>query len=222
VRKVLNLEIDYNAIGDLRNRGAEFEAYSLMPRGRMNYSYRNLFQFDINRAKQLLAEAGYPNGKNFPQITILFIASDNLKVIDEAVQEMWRKHLHINVNLQITEWSAFLVERRRHIFDICCGNWIGDFNNVTAFRQLLLSKDNNNHAQWANGRYDRLMTEASKGKTSQEYAKFFAQTEALMMDEMPIIHIYFDSFCHLMSQRIEGWYPNVLDWHLLKDITFWK
>ncbi|MDR1435580.1 MAG: peptide ABC transporter substrate-binding protein [Puniceicoccales bacterium] len=220
VRRALSFAIDRSAIGDLRNRGSGFEAYSLVPPGTLDYAHRDLFQFDVSYAKKLLAEAGYPDGENFPKTTILFNTSDNLKVVGEAVQEMWRKYLNVDVNLQSIEWGVFLAERRKHIFDICRGNWVGDFNDATTFLNLLSSKDSNNHAQWANGDYDRLLSEASKEKSSPRRIGILAKAEKLMIEEMPIIPIYFDSFCHLVSKRVEGWYPNILDWHPLKNIRF--
>ncbi|MDR2200760.1 MAG: peptide ABC transporter substrate-binding protein [Puniceicoccales bacterium] len=220
VRKALSLAIDRNAIGILRNRGPGFEAYALVPPGTADYDHKKLFQSDIHRARQLLGEAGYANGKHFPEITLLYNTNDNLRIVGEAIQEMWRKNLNINVRLQSTEWGTFLVERRQHAFEICRGGWIGDFNDATTFLNLLLSKNNNNHSQWANKTYDCLMAEASRETITSKRSQILAEAEALMIDEMPIIPLYFDSFCHLVSSRIGGWYPNILDWHPLKGIFF--
>jgi oligopeptide transport system substrate-binding protein len=218
VRRALSLAVDRDAIGKLRNRGTGFEAYSLVPPGTMGYNGTELFGYDVQRAQELLAESGYPNGKGFPAVTILYNVSDNLKIVSEAVQEMWRKNLNISVKLQSVEWGTFLVERRRHRFDICRGGWVGDYNDATTFLNLLLSKNNNNHAQWTNETYDQILSQASGDSRPQMLAK----AEALMIDEMPIIPLYFESMCHLVSARIEGWHPNILDWHPLKFIRFKK
>ncbi|MDR0418113.1 MAG: peptide ABC transporter substrate-binding protein [Puniceicoccales bacterium] len=220
VRKALNLAIDREAIGKLRNRGAGFEAYALVPPGTMNYDSSSFFEYDKEQAQQLLAEAGYPNGEGFPEITILYNINDNWKMISEAVQEMWRVNLHIHVKLQSTEWGVFLNERRGHCFDICRGGWIGDYNDAMTFLNLCLSSDNNNHSQWANDIYDTMVLSAGKAEDSFERKKILNKAEALMMDEVPIIPLYFDSIYHLVSDRVRGWYSNILDWHLLKFIRF--
>ncbi|MDR1366769.1 MAG: peptide ABC transporter substrate-binding protein [Puniceicoccales bacterium] len=220
VRKAFNLAIDREAIGKLRNRGTGFEAYALVPPGTMNYDSSNFFEHDIKQAQKLLAEAGYPNGEGFPEITILYNINDNWKMISEAVQEMLRVNLHIHVKLQSTEWGVFLNERRRHCFDICRGGWIGDYNDATTFLNLCLSDDNNNHSQWANDAYDTTILSAGKAKDFSERKEILNKAEALMINEVPIIPLYFDSIYHLVSNRVKGWYPNILDWHLLKFIHF--
>jgi oligopeptide transport system substrate-binding protein len=219
VRRAISLAIDRAAIGQLRNRPG-FEAYALVPPGTMNYPSKNAFQADVALAQQLLAEAGYPNGKDFPSFTILYNITDNWKIISEAVQEMWRKNLNIHANLQSIEWGVFLVERRRHAFDICRGGWIGDFNDATTFLDLLLPQNNNNHAQWSSETYDQLLQQASREKSPEKRAKILAEAETLMLAEMPILPLYFESICHLVAPRVKGWHANILDWHPLKAVSF--
>ncbi|MDR2812899.1 MAG: peptide ABC transporter substrate-binding protein [Puniceicoccales bacterium] len=222
IRKALSLAVDRDAIGKLRNRGQGFEAYALVPPGTMNYSSSKFFDNDVKQAQQLLAEAGYPNGEGFPPITILYNTSDNWKIISEAVQEMWRKNLKIYVQLQSIEWGTFLVERRQHKFSICRGGWVGDYNDASTFLNLLLSNNNNNHAQWHSKTYDQMLAQASQEKDSLKRSQILLDAETFMISEMPVIPIYFESMCHLVSSRIEGWYPNILDWHPIKFIRFQK
>jgi oligopeptide transport system substrate-binding protein len=220
VRKALSLAINRDAIGKLRNRGEGFSAYALVPPGTMNYGSCKIFNYDVELARQLLAEAGYPNGNDFPEITILYNTGDNWKTVSEAVQEMWRTNLGIYIKLQSIEWGTFLAERRQHAFDICRGGWIGDYNDATTFLDLLLSGNSNNHAQWYNETYDQMLALASQEKNSSKRTKILNDAEILMMNGMPIIPIYFESICHLVSPRVDGWYPNILDWHPLKFIRF--
>jgi oligopeptide transport system substrate-binding protein len=220
VRRALSLAVDRAAIGQLRNRGPGFEAYALVPPGTMHYPSKNAFQADAALAQQLLADAGYPNGENFPPFTIFYNTTDNWKIISEAVQEMWRKNLNIHADLQGVEWGVFLAERRRHAFDICRGGWVGDFNDATTFLNLLLSQNNNNHARWGSEDYDRLLQQASREKSPEKRAKILAQAEVLMFAEMPILPLYFESICHLVAPRVKGWFPNILDWHPLKAVSF--
>jgi oligopeptide transport system substrate-binding protein len=220
VRRALSLAVDRDAIGKLRNRGEGFEAYAIVPIGTMNYSSSKFFEYDVKLARQLLAEAGYPDGNNFPEVTILYNTSDNWRAIGEAVQEMWRINLGIHIKLQSIEWGTFLAERRQHAFDICRGGWVGDYNDATTFLDLLFSQNDNNHAQWHSETYDQMLSLASREKDSSRRAQILNDAEILLMDEMPIIPIYFESMCHLVSSRIDGWYPNILDWHPLKFIRF--
>ena len=212
VRRALSLAIDRNAIGQLRRRGPGFEAYALVPPGTMNYdANRNLFSDDVDLAKQLLLEAGYSAEHPFPQVTLLYNSSANWKLLAEAAQEMWRKNLGIQVNLQGIEWGIFLNERRAHNFDMCRGGWIGDYNDATTFLDMLRSESANNHAQWKSEKYDQLLDQAKTEPDSR--ISILAEAENLMIEDMPILPLYYDSICHLVSKNIGGWHANILDWH---------
>lgn len=219
VRKALSLAIDRSAIGKLRGRGEGFEAYALVPPGTFNYNAdRRLLSDDVAQAKQLLSEAGYPDGQNFPKITLVHNATPGLKLIAEAVQEMWRSNLGIQIDLQSYEWGVFLGERRAHNFSICRGGWIGDYNDATTFLDLFRSDSPNNHAQWKNKDYDDLLDQAVKNPENR--SAILAKAERLLLDDMPIVPLYYDSTCHLVSKRVGGWHANILDWHALKFVYF--
>ncbi|MDR2807317.1 MAG: peptide ABC transporter substrate-binding protein [Puniceicoccales bacterium] len=222
VRKALSLAVEREAIENLRKRGPGFRAYSLVPPGTRGYEHQKLFQEDVDYARQLLAEAGYPNGENFPISTLTFNGTDTLRIIAEAVQEMWRRNLNIEINLQSIEWNVFLDERRQHKFDIIRGGWIGDYNDATTFLNLFHSKSENNHAQWFDKTVNEMLQEATQETDPVKRAQILAQAEALIIEQMPIIPLYYESICHLVSPSIGGWDPNILDWHPLKFIYFKK
>jgi oligopeptide transport system substrate-binding protein len=85
---------------------------------------------------------------------------------------------------------------------------------------LLVSSNGNNHAQWLNETYDTMLLNIEDPKISFDRKKILSEAEQLIIDEMPIIPLWFESICHLVSERVEGWYPNILDWHLLKFVHF--
>ncbi|UPA28329.1 MAG: peptide ABC transporter substrate-binding protein [Verrucomicrobiota bacterium] len=219
VRKALSLAIDRSAIGKLRGRGDGFEAYALVPPGTFNYNAdRHLMSEDVTLAKQLLREAGYPDGKGFPKVAFVYNTTPGQKLIAEAVQEMWRRNLGIKIDLQSFEWGVFLGERRAHNFAICRGGWIGDYNDATTFLDLFRSDSPNNHAQWKNKEYDALLEQAAKAPENR--AAILSEAERLIFDEMPIVPLYYDSTCHLVAKRVGGWHANILDWHALKFVYF--
>jgi ABC-type oligopeptide transport system substrate-binding subunit len=82
-----------------------------------------------------------------------------------------------------------------------------------------MSKNNNNHSQWCSETYDQMLLQAFGERRFDERAKILAQAEKTMLEEMPIIPLYFESICHLVAPRVEGWHANILDWHPLKFVT---
>lgn len=219
IRLAFSLAVDREAIGKLRNRGKGFEAFSLVPPGTMNYEFeRHLFKSDLSLAKKILEEEGYSEGRDFPRVTLVYNSTAAWKTLSEAVQEMWRKNLGVSVELKSVEWGVFLDERRNHNFDICRGGWIGDYNDATTFLDLLKSDNRNNHAQWSDLLYDKRLAQANEDFEDRAILLFDA--EKLIIEQMPIIPLYYDSICHLVSKQLKGWYPNILDWHDLKTLSF--
>ena len=218
VRKALSLAIDRHQIGVLRGRGEGFEAYSLVPPGTANYESSSLFSSNIKEARKLLSEAGFPEGKGFPKVTILYNSSTNWKMIAEAAQEMWRKNLGIEVDLHGIEWGVFVQERRSHNFDICRGGWIGDYNDATTFLDLFKSDNNNNHPGWKNSEFDKMLAQADVAGLQHSRKTFLENAEKILIEDMPIIPLYFDATCHLVNPNLGGWHANILDWHPLKYI----
>ena len=88
-----------------------------------------IYQKNCEEARQLLADAGYPNGEGFPVVTYLYNTGDAHKAIGEALQQMWQKALNVTVQLQNQEWNAFLETRKAGDFEVARNGWIVDYND---------------------------------------------------------------------------------------------
>jgi len=114
VRRALALAIDRRAIIDTILAGQK-PAYVLVPYGMVQPDGKdfrevggNYFAENLAEAQRLLAEAGYPEGKGFPKLTLLYNTSEGHKKIAEAIQQMWKKNLGIEVGLTNQEWQVYL------------------------------------------------------------------------------------------------------------------
>lgn len=125
VRHALALAIDREQIVRTILHGMERPARGIIPDGIGGFVSPQRNFHDPERARALLAEAGFPGGQGFPRLELLFNTSDNHRVIAEAIQFMWRQQLGIDVQLTNKEWKVFLDMRDKLQFDIARAGWVG-------------------------------------------------------------------------------------------------
>jgi oligopeptide transport system substrate-binding protein len=218
VRQALALAIDRHAITETIMRAGEEPACFFTPPNTAGYTCRTKITEDIAAAQRLLAEAGYPGGKNFPTVELLFNTLQSHKAIAEALQDMWKRNLNINIVLHNEEWKVYLDSMRRLDYFMGRAGWNGDYVDPSTFMDMFLTGGGNNETGWSNAEYDRLVRLASNtGDRSVRYAAY-QKAEAILLDEMPIIPIYFYTRPRLIQPSVQGWYPNVLDQYDFKSI----
>ncbi len=218
VRQALSMAVERRQITEGIMRGGQAPAYSFVPPDTAGYTSEAQLPEGIVRAQELLAEAGFPNGKDFPVITILYNTSDAHRSIAEAVQQMWQKNLNIKVELLNQDWKVYLDARNNKTYDICRAGWIGDYNDPETFLTIFRSDNGNNHSGWNNPLYDDLLDESQTIIAPAERYKYLQQAEALLMDGSPLIPIYYYRSLYLQHPAVRGWYPNPMKWIPYKDI----
>jgi oligopeptide transport system substrate-binding protein len=218
VRRALALAIDRESL--VRNviLGDETPAYNLTPPNTAGYTARARLEGDLEEARQLLADAGFPNGENFPSIEILYNTHDNHRVIAEAVQQMWRQNLGINIRLTNQEWKVYLDSMYRLDYDIARAGWIADYVDPNSFLNMWLTGGGNNNTGFSNPEYDRLIAESERTGDPAERLEILQQAEAIFMEELPIIPVYFYTSKYLLHPSVKGWHANYLDNHPYKYV----
>jgi oligopeptide transport system substrate-binding protein len=218
VRRALAMAIDRSAIAETIMRAGEEPAYCLTPPNTAGYTCRMKIKEDVATARQLLADAGYPDGRNFPTIEILFNTLQEHKAIAEAFQDMWKRNLNINVVLHNEEWKVYLDSLRRLDYFVARMGWNGDYIDPGTFLDLFTTDSGNNETGWSNAGYDRWVgVAAGTGDQAVRY-EAYQKAEAILLDEMPIIPIYFYTRPRLIRPGVHGWFPNVLDQYDFKSI----
>ena len=152
VRRALVLAIDRDAIIKNITKGEQQVALAWVPYGlpdaKAGDDFRrtggDYFQdHDIAAAKRLLTEAGYPDGAGLPPITLIYNTSEGHKAIAEAIQEMWKKNLGVNITLTNQEWKVFLSTRSKGDYQVARHGWIGDYADPMTFIDLFESGGGN-------------------------------------------------------------------------------
>lgn len=223
VRHALNMAIDKEKIVKFITRCGERPADHVTPPTITRYRPPAGPGYDVKKARQLLAEAGFPGGKGFPRLTLLYNTSENHKAIAQAVQSMWKENLGIDIALENREWKVYLWDVRKLDYDIARGGWIADYPDVNTFLDMWRSDTmdtfNNNNTGWQNAEYDALIERANQETDPDGRAQIFAQAEALLLREMPIAPLYFYVNRNLVQPWVVNWHDNAWNFHPLDFLS---
>lgn len=222
VRKALAYSIDRASITKNITKGGQVPTFSYTPPNTLGYTARAKMVYDIELARKLLAEAGYPNGEGFPKLELIFNTSDDHQKVAVAIQQMWKKALNINVTLQNQEWKVYINNQNLLNYQISRRGWIGDYVDPFTFLELYLTNGGNNNTGWSNPKYDEYIKLSSSAKTREERYEFFQKAEEILIEEVPIIPIYNYATNNLLSRDVKGYYPNLMDYHPYKYIYLEK
>ncbi|MGA8655755.1 MAG: peptide ABC transporter substrate-binding protein [Chthoniobacterales bacterium] len=218
VRLALNLAIDRESICKNILRSDQKPATGFTPPGMGDYKALDVMHYDPERARQLLAEAGYPNGKGFPKFKILFNTLEAHRTIAEAIQQMWKEELNIDVGLENQEWKVYLDSQNSFNYDISRSAWIGDFMDPVTFLGMWTTGNGNNDTHWGNPKYDELLRTAASTGDPQTRLNLLKQAEQLFLSEPPVVLVYWYVRDYLMDPSVKHWNPLVLDNHNYKFI----
>ncbi|MBL9211584.1 MAG: peptide ABC transporter substrate-binding protein, partial [Opitutaceae bacterium] len=191
VRRALALAIDRESLVKNVTRGDQIPAYAVCYPGTAGYVPRARLQGTLEEAKRLLAEAGFPEGKGMPTIELLYNTSENHRAIAEAIQQMWRKNLGVNISLLNQEWKVYLDMQHTKNFTLQRGGWIADYLDPHVFYEIWETGNGNNDTNWGTPEYDQLLQQALAAKNEQERYEIYQKMEAILVDELPILPIYY-------------------------------
>ena len=160
---------------------------------------------NCEKARELLAQAGYPNGEGFPVVEYLYNTNDGHKAVGEALQYMWEKELGVTVTLNNQEWNTFLQTRKDGDYSIARNGWIADYNDPMCFLDMWITGSGNNDAQYTNPDYDALINAAKSTADASERMRLMHEAEDLLMGEEWVLNpLYFYTQTYMLSDRVDG------------------
>ena len=218
IRRALALAVDRGAIVEKILRGGQTPAAAFTPPGMDGYAPAGDLRTDFDEARRLLAEAGYPGGKGLPPFELLFNNSENHKLIAEAVQDMWRRELGVEVRLSNQELKIVLAARQSGDFQIVRGSWIADYPDPASFLDVWRGRNGNNYTGWSDPAYDAVLFAAERTPGAAERVALWQKAEGILLAAAPIIPIYHYTHVFLIQPSVHGWFPNLLDHHPYKYV----
>ncbi|MDA1266893.1 MAG: peptide ABC transporter substrate-binding protein, partial [Planctomycetota bacterium] len=218
VRRALWLTIPRETICVKIEKKGEVPADSLVP-PMSGYTKAVAAAGSADEARALMAEAGFgPGGKSMPTLEIHYNTSDAHRDIAEVIAESWNKELGINAKLLNQEWKVYLDTQNNLGYDVSRSAWIGDYSDPNTFLDMFVTGGGNNKTGYSNPEYDQLIADAARELDMQKRAVILQRAEEILMDELPILPIYYYVTKNVVDARLGGFFENVQDEHFPK---FW-
>lgn len=222
VRRALARAVNKQEIVDRIVRAGQQPARSLVPAGiseYIDYTPAECAAYDPQAAREALAETDFRRVVGERKLDLLYNTQESHQAIAELVQSQWKRTLDVDIRLQNQDWARYLASRREGAFDVARAGWIADYLDPNTFLEMFTTGNPNNHSRWSNAEYDELIRRAQLESDLALRMELYQRAEAILMDEMPIIPIYFGVTRNMVKPYVGGFSDNIQDVHPLKYIV---
>lgn len=230
VRKALSLAIDREYVAGTLMQGTYSAASNFMGPGWVDtdgsqfidnanggqpYIDTTNHEANVEEAKQLLADAGYPDGEGLPAITYSTNDAGYHKVVAEYLQQAWAE-LGVELNVEIVEWASFTPMRRNGDYDASRNGWVGDYSDPSNMLDLLYSTNGNNDGKFSNAEYDAAMELSRTTLDAAERSEALHKAEDILMEEAGCIPVaYYNDFWLQSEKIVDSWHSPYGYWYFM-------
>lgn len=235
VREALNLAIDREYVANTLMQGTYSPASNFIgpgwvdtdgtefvdnANGGKGYIDNSDYKGNLEKAKQLLADAGYPDGEGFPSIAYTTNDASYHKVVAEYLQQAWAE-LGIDLQVNIVEWASFTPLRRAQEYDVARNGWVGDYSDPSNMLEVLYSTNGNNDGKYNSAEFDAALDLSRTTLDPKERSEALHNAEDILMKETGCLPIAYYNDFWLQSPKITGsWHSAYGYWHFMyADIT---
>lgn len=230
VRKALSLAVDREYVANTVMQGTYTPAYNFVgpgitdadgatpfmdvANGGVSYIPED-FETSLEEAKQLLSDAGYPNGEGFPAIVYKTNDDSYHVALAEYLQSAWGE-LGISMSIEKVEWASFTPTRRAGDFEVARNGWVCDYNDPSSLLDLFCTGNGNNDGKFSNADYDAAMEES---RTTADLTERFAalhKAEDILMDQMACVPVaYYADFWLQDTRLVDTWHSAYGYWYFM-------
>jgi len=205
VRQAFAMALDKQTIVDTVSRMGENVATHYIPTGIFpGYTSRGGHARNPELGRKLLADAGYPGGKNFPSVTLLFNTGAHHANVAQVARKAWLDELGVDVTLEGVEVQVFRQRLNKKEYALARASWIGDYADPSTFTDKYRTTSQGNDAGWLNTDYDKLLDQAAIEVDPAKRFDLISRAEGMLNDAVPIIPIYYYNNAYLYRDNVSG------------------
>jgi len=216
LRKALAMAIDRKQLVETLGFG-QSGAYGFVPPGTWNYTTQSWAWMRLSNAeriaeaRRLYAQAGFSLASPF-HLRLLYNSNVGIKRTAILIAAMWKETLGIDAELTEEEFRVFLQSRHdKTRWDVARLGWNADFNDASNFLDVLRAHSSNNDMSYANSAFDALLDQAAATPDMQKRREGLEAAERVLLDDYPIIPLYYFVSKRLVKPYVLGVKPSPLD-----------
>lgn len=210
VRRAFSYAVDKDLLTQHVTKNGEAAAYALSPVSEA-YKPPQMPHYNSDLAREYLTKAGYPGGKGFPRVTLTYNTAELHQALAVAIQQMWKKELNVDVALENQEWKVFLNFRQNLQHDIARAGSSSTFADPVDFLDSLRTGHGMNDTGWSNPEFDQLVESSNVAPTEQERYELLYKAEGILLDELPLLPLYYYTYSFLKKPYVKGFEFNMVD-----------
>jgi len=222
VRRAFDQALDKDALTRHVLAAFQLPATSLLPdmyRGTLGYAATGGPPHDLAAARALLVDAGYPQGRGLPPVTILYNTSEAHRQIAEYVAEDLRAGLGAAVTAQNLEWKTLLKRVQTGDFEIARTSWCADYPDPLTFLNVYHSDSQNNYPAYTSPPFDALLARLRQEPDRAERNALLCAAERLLAQDAPLLPVYIYTRAYLLRPEVRGFAPQYANRHYLKWVS---
>lgn len=205
IRKAFALSINRKAIVENITKGGQQPAMALVPSAVWKENEEGYFKDNnVEKAKEYLQKGLEELGlEELPAVKLSYNTDEGHAAIAQAIQDMWKKHLGVEVKLNNQEWNVYLDTMDKGNYEVGRMGWVAPFKDPINFLQIFKTTGGNNYTHWESEEYAKLL-EKSKSITDEAKRKeVLRKAEKVFMDAMPVSPIYFYTSVYLHKDYVK-------------------
>jgi len=181
---------------------------------------QGITETNYEEAKNLLSQAGYPGGRGLPELVIRLTPSRDAARVGVLMAEAWKEQLGINVRVEVIPFDKYFQAMKESGYQIGSSTWIGDFADPYAFLQMWRRDSNLNDSRLNDADYEALI-ERSMIEEGEVRLATLSLAEKLLLDRGVVLPMFYNPAVNIVDTgEMDGWFPNALDIHPFKYLSF--
>jgi len=222
VRRAINMAVDKSRLATAVLSAFQKPATGILPdmfRATVGYEPVLGDFFDAHAAQIALAEAGYPGGKGFPRLEIIFNTFEGHRQVAEFARRNLKENLGVETTISNMEWKSLLQKLHSSDFEVSRMAWCADYPDPYTFLSIFHSESQGNYSGYFNPAYDALLDRIKRETDKVGRNALICAAEKALNRDMPIVPLYFYTRAYLLRPEVRGFEPQYQDTHYLKWVS---